>query len=500
MSQQQRQQQQQSGRTVGGTFLSVSGGRIGSARNNNSNNSINSNSSTAGNNNARNSSVTTTASNNGRRPSGINMMEVDQPTTVIVDSTSPLPLLVIEGTTSPLEAITTFIANSPISPTRIMSTSAEITIATSPERALLRFENALMRQYLRQVLQGCGRHGGCSNPYCASNPSFAASFTRQQLPTLAAMLARSGPDNMCANMPSSNGDDSMTVDDENLLQLMMPLIGDGGGAIENHRSSVSSANSDSSSNEDRGVGSDATMLDPAFVEYMDLEQLNELVAVSRRSDDWKPMRRAVHTVFSSVNRLARSFRPTKDVAIDKAGTSDIQDILKAYSLITSCPQSVVGSMMLPTKLLLDRIKIGYEKWSVDNMRGMIILLANPLLLDSNYHSNVLCNLCDVIGSASSAYKAALAKSWIESRLLFGTAVDSREQRKEFFESMETVVSVFQLFITMRTNFISQIRSPITPNRDDSIIQAVKTLAIFCKYYYTMITSFKKMLQMKLTMN
>eukprot|EP00842_Homolaphlyctis_polyrhiza_P004893 jgi/Hompol1/5404/HPOL_004390-RA len=180
----------------------------------------------------------------------------------------------------------------------------------------------------------------------------------------------------------------------------------------------------------------------------------------------------LRSVFSSVEPLSQSFKMEPGAKQANSSRLDIPSIRKAYALILELkPLDTFRTVLVNAlELLLAKLLLNIPKLrnaGPDLMRVLLILLENPLLLDSRYDDSLLKKLCVVMGTLRSKSKVTLIK-WIS------------EYDTPGFES---IVKVFQKFI------LNHAQSTST-TADEALIGATKVLSLLSHandYAPTMIT-------------
>ncbi|KAH9263838.1 hypothetical protein BASA83_012715 [Batrachochytrium salamandrivorans] len=167
----------------------------------------------------------------------------------------------------------------------------------------------------------------------------------------------------------------------------------------------------------------------------------------------------LRTVFSSAEALSRSFIIADKDINTNSSLLDIQSIRKSYHLILQLTppdlfQTVLANAL---ELFLAKLLLNTEKLRTagpDLLRGIVIAMENPLLLDPRYHESLLKKLSLVIERLKSKSKAILI-TWFSEYDTVG---------------FEKIIYIFQQYIVDHVH--------ITPAKPDpSIIGATKALSI-----------------------
>jgi hypothetical protein len=224
------------------------------------------------------------------------------------------------------------------------------------------------------------------------------------------------------------------------------------------------------------------------MEPLQLDHLRVMIQEATETSNWSPLMHAIYAVFTSLSLLSKSFcrsstRPER--------RTDGHQAKEAFWLIVSqCPQTIINCLSSAISCLFDKLKLGQETIQSDNLSVFLILLQNPLLLDSTNHATVVIRLCEFISRLSQQDKLVLGQMTVEAWM----PPDNPNHAKQILNTMPGVkkmvqmgfqgfVSIFQHFITMRT-YINAMKFglPVALNKDEPIMNATRCLAILRKFY------------------
>ncbi|KAK9709845.1 putative E3 ubiquitin-protein ligase [Basidiobolus ranarum] len=134
---------------------------------------------------------------------------------------------------------------------------------------------------------------------------------------------------------------------------------------------------------------------------INLAQLKEAIRTCQESADFSCVERMIKDAFSSCDALNLSFGNGHAVTLEDCGVA-LDDVREAYRLILELPVYIIRSLMSATDSLLKRP--GRKLKRKDDIKFLIIILENPLLLQHNfpqetqYHHNLLKRIFGLISS------------------------------------------------------------------------------------------------------
>lgn len=273
-----------------------------------------------------------------------------------------------------------------------------------------RSASELVKRYFRQLTQGCGRRG-CPNRNCYS----------------------------CA---------------------------DGPGKLDPAAAAVRSLELAKQAQEE-GVLSMSTRLCEDEPPFLHLELIQELVSHAASSGDLKPVMKEVAAVFSNSDALNRSFLQSdseRQSFAQSVGHSsemvsgvDVAAVVKTYTeLLKLQSNEVLAALMNATESLLCKLHVAQQSQPTfiteeAAVNQFIILMCNQLLLEPQYHKQVLLPLLSLIAALPQNCSDALVR-WL--------SVLPTQQ-------LQQMVSICQQFITVRLYHTQRV--------DDAVIAATRVL-------------------------
>jgi len=264
--------------------------------------------------------------------------------------------------------------------------------------------SALVKRYFVQLMEGCGR-GGCPNTSCRSCLDGHGLLDPTRAALLSLELAQRGPHALCDELPP----------------------------------------------------------------FLHMLYVRELVDAAKQSGDTRQLEKEVAAVFSSSDALNRSFLASEakvqetaaelGVEASQVGRVDAGELLGAYqALLGLQSREVVGALMSASESLLCKLQVAQLAQPAfvsegPTVRQFFVLMANPLLLEPQYHKQTLLPLLSLISSMPAACSALLTRWWshVPPALL------------------ERVVGVVHQFITVRLYYTQRI--------DEAIIAGTKVLGL-----------------------
>ena len=201
--------------------------------------------------------------------------------------------------------------------------------------------------------------------------------------------------------------------------------------------------------------------------FLHLELVRELVAEAARTGEVRPLQKEVSGVFSNADALNRSFllsdaarqAAAKELRVPIESTSglDTQAVSEAYcELLRLQSTEVIAAVMNATDSLLRTLQVAQlsqPSFISDGaaLRQFVILLLNPLLLEPQYHKQILLSLLSLA--------AALPPPCVD-RLAFWLSLLPTRQ-------LAQMVTIVQQFLTVRLCHTQRI--------DDAVIAATRVL-------------------------
>jgi hypothetical protein len=201
--------------------------------------------------------------------------------------------------------------------------------------------------------------------------------------------------------------------------------------------------------------------------FLHLELVRDLVADAVRTARTGPLIKEISSVFSNADALNRSFllsdeerrRFAAAVSVDVAETHALETgaVCEAYcELLRLQSAEVLGALMNATEALLCKLQVAQlaqSSFISDDLalRQFVILFLNPLLLEPQYHKQVLLPLFSLVAALPPPCADRLASWWS----LLPTA------------QLGQMVAVCQQFLTVRLCHTQRI--------DDAVIAATRVL-------------------------
>lgn len=89
--------------------------------------------------------------------------------------------------------------------------------------------------------------------------------------------------------------------------------------------------------------------------------------------------------------ILRSTNTTSEYIFNDWPNLEARQIRQAYhSFATICPPTTSSALFTATGCLLDKIKLKQDKLeTLENLGVLLLILENPLLLDSQYHNSIV---------------------------------------------------------------------------------------------------------------
>eukprot|EP01135_Chromosphaera_perkinsii_P003479 Nk52_evm5s245 gene=Nk52_evmTU5s245 len=292
-------------------------------------------------------------------------------------------------------------------------------------------ENAfkqLLTKYFNQLKQGCG-DSTCDNPHCASNPNFKPLNNNECAAAALKLSAQGG--RLCIeekNQARYNESDSMYV------KLKKRHKGDAEKRPER--------------------------LTPELVDNcVETESVEAVI-------------NAITASFSSFKGLTKGFLKSQVICEDAECPVDmelVRGIYHSFNKLEKSNAAVASGMKVvyfeALTSLAKEIEIIEDSLTGDAsyLHPFVIVLENEWLLDPEYHSVVMPQLCRVLAHLSRELQNTLAEWWSHFPV----------------ESFHKLVSIFQQFITMRL-LSGLIGEGSVPNHDEPIQNATRCLGILYK--------------------
>lgn len=148
--------------------------------------------------------------------------------------------------------------------------------------------------------------------------------------------------------------------------------------------------------------------------FLHLELVRELVAEATRTGEWRPLEKEVSGVFSNANALNHSFAQSDaerlaaatELQVPVEGTSglDADAVCVTYcELLRLQSSDIVAALMNATDSLLRTLQVAQlaqPSFVSDGaaLRQFVILLLNPLLLEPQYHKQILLPLLSLVAA------------------------------------------------------------------------------------------------------
>ena len=208
---------------------------------------------------------------------------------------------------------------------------------------------ALVRRYFAQLTEGCGRRG-CPNRHCFSCVDGPGPLDRTAAALHALELAQGSAHQLCDEQPP----------------------------------------------------------------FLHLALVRELIAEATRSGEWRPLEKEVSGVFSNANALNRSFlqsdgerqaaADTLQVPSDGTSGVDTDAVCDTYvELLRLQSSDIVAALVNATDSLLRTLQVAQlsqPSFVSDGaaLRQFVILLLNPLLLEPQYHRQILLPLLALVSA------------------------------------------------------------------------------------------------------
>ncbi|KAL1525705.1 hypothetical protein AB1Y20_020551 [Prymnesium parvum] len=201
--------------------------------------------------------------------------------------------------------------------------------------------------------------------------------------------------------------------------------------------------------------------------FLNLEVVQELVADALRDGDLKPLMKEVAAVFSNSDALNRSFlqRDTERQAlaerhgmpVEAVSGVDTDAVVQGYTeLLKLQSNEVLAALMNATESLLCKLQVAQQSQpsfvsSDHSVRQFFILMCNQLLLEPQYHKQVLLPLLSLI--------AALPPSCSDTLIRWLSIMPTQQ--------LQQMVSICQQFITVRLYHTQRV--------DDAVIAGTRVL-------------------------
>ena len=195
--------------------------------------------------------------------------------------------------------------------------------------------------------------------------------------------------------------------------------------------------------------------------------------------------RVLYSTFSGTKALLRFFKLPETASTSPASANPDKEKVKMtfHQIISKLTPPTINCVMTSTACLIDTLKL-QQKYDIDDFISICVLLCNPALLDSNYHSTVLIRLCDLLAGFHANEEICDA---FELQLIrfFNLNADTSNQKVAQLtatggrKDLQMLVGIIQHFITMRIyTLTSQFGYPPNPNKDEAIVNATKSLSLF----------------------
>jgi len=264
--------------------------------------------------------------------------------------------------------------------------------------------SALVKRYFEQLTGGCGRPG-CPNRECRSCSDGRGALEPTKAALLSLELAQRGPKELCDEMPP-------------------------------------------------------------FLHHLYLRQL---VQHAKQSGDTAQLEKEIGAVFGRSDALNRSFLASEakikenaaklGLDVSELGRVDAEELAEAYQLILGLEnREVVDVLMNATESLLCKMQIAQIAHTdlIEEgpaLQQFFVLLANPLLLEPQYHKQTLLPLLSLLSSIPSSCGALLTRWWSHVPVTV----------------LQRLVAVVHQFITVRLFYTQRI--------DEAVIASTRVLGL-----------------------
>lgn len=300
--------------------------------------------------------------------------------------------------------------------------------------------SALVKRYFVQLMEGCGR-GGCPNTSCRSCLDGHGLLDPTRAALLSLELAQRGPHALCDELPPF------------LHMLYVRELVD---------AAKQSGDTRQLEKEVAAVFSSSDALNRSFLASEAKVQEVHSMRVSAPCEPRPAPSACEHARAAAPAELALHFSQTAaelGVEASQVGRVDAGELLGAYqALLGLQSREVVGALMSASESLLCKLQVAQLAQPAfvsegPTVRQFFVLMANPLLLEPQYHKQTLLPLLSLISSMPAACSALLTRWWshVPPALL------------------ERVVGVVHQFITVRLYYTQRI--------DEAIIAGTKVLGL-----------------------
>lgn len=361
---------------------------------------------------------------------------------------------------------------------------------------------SLQERYIHQMLFGCPAHAAartCPNIYCAAYPSFPE-YTTQEIAMMAQSLSRLGTGYLCpsnnpdARLEGSSAVSSIAAAAARAVQGQDKKAGESSSTPSRKRQSTGNGDHDIMNLDPTSAANVSGTRTTAQTEFsMQLDTLQKAVDNCRKVNDFSELSRWIYAVFSVPERLAASFTDAK------SKRPSAEQARSAYRIFMSqCPTSISSTVHSATLHLLDKLQLTSSPFENTNLLGIfVILLENPLLLDTASHSSQVERICRFIATLKFSICPILpeyllgsqidytppettAKSEAE-RWNWKELLKQKEHRSKCTKAMQGWVSIVQHFLSMRIySLIGDTQSAIM-NSDEGVQISVKCLEVFYEW-------------------
>jgi len=201
--------------------------------------------------------------------------------------------------------------------------------------------------------------------------------------------------------------------------------------------------------------------------FLHLELVRELIGEARRTGEWRPLEKEVSGVFSNSMALNHSFMQSDaerqgcaaelQVPVDGTSGLDVPAIIQTYcELLRLQSSDIVSALMNATDSLLRTLQVAQlsqPSFVSDGaaLRQFVILLLNPVLLEPQYHKQILLPLLSLL--------AALPPPCVDRLVCWWSLLPCRQ--------LEQMLFVCQQFLTVRLCHTQRI--------DDAVMAVTRVL-------------------------